>query len=123
MRQLTVIISGRLKEVNDKITAYNQENYKVVFHTKKRDYPYFWRYRYTVTMADCDYLNDIGDIPQTSLSFIVSRQAMGEAMRNLGVAISNAINPIPLEEQLKEAIESEDYERAAEIRDQINGKK
>lgn len=62
-----VRISGRIKRLNKKIFELQDHGFRIRKMKKRIDWPYFWRYRFTVTMWK-DIIIDSNHIIETPIT-------------------------------------------------------
>jgi hypothetical protein len=107
--QLTATVVGRTcKEVADKAIEWAQQGYVVKSGRQITHWPFFWLKTIIVEMEK--------PLPGEIMIYV-----NGQLVGYSNTPIPDG--PLSYEQQLTQAIEKEDYERAAELRDQIKNQK
>jgi hypothetical protein len=114
-----VTFQGSQWDCIQKAMSYKEQGFEVTDVEVKRIWPYFWRMTYIVTV---EKKAPIIEFSASTAAFIKGFQDAQEAMirQVLGLyKVPFEDFKYSLEYQLQEAIEREDYEEAARLRDEI----
>lgn len=102
--KMTVNFSGTLQQCVDMAAFYITNGYTIHHEVSKRQWPLFWTKRYTIYMHRPPTEQEVDAVVTSLLSSRIDNQHLC------------------LKAKLQKAIESENYELAAILRDKINNK-